>query len=69
MRLAEQLGGWQTAPSLAASPWELCLQNILSRGLLVVSHSLYQCLGLVQLYTEQCPFTLVSQQNLSQGLL
>lgn len=50
MKLAEQLGDWQTAPSLAASPWELCLQNILSRGLLVMSPSLYQCLRLVQLY-------------------
>lgn len=52
MRLAEQLGGWQTAPSLAASPQELCLQNILSRGLLVMSPSLYQCFSLVQLYSR-----------------
>lgn len=36
--------------SLAASPRELCLQNILSRGLLVMSPSLHQCLRLVQLY-------------------
>lgn len=52
MRLAEQLGGWQIAPSLAASPRELCLQNILSRGLLVMSPSLHHCLRLVQLYTR-----------------
>lgn len=52
MKLAEQLGDWQTAPGLAASPWELCLQNILSRGLLVVRPSLYHCLRLIQLYTR-----------------
>lgn len=52
MRLAKQLRGWQTAPSLAASPWWLCLQNILSVGLLVTSPSLHQCLRLAKLYTR-----------------
>lgn len=52
MRLAEQLEGWQTAPSVAASPRKLCLQNIPPRGLLVMSPSLHQCLRLAQFYTR-----------------
>lgn len=61
--------GTAHSSSLAAPHGVVSAEHPL-HGLLVLSHSFYQCLGLVQLYRgEQCPFTLVSQQNLSQGLL